>query len=318
MNLGQLPYYLVETVVLVGVILMTLFFIFRSSDFDSAIPLLTLYCMNGFKLVPKVQQSYLATTQIKGSQAAFENTYRILQSAKQFQNRTRKESRKIVFKEYFVMDNIAFQFSEKRLPILESINLTIPKGKTVAITGVSGSGKSTLLNIVMGLLIPSRGAIIIDGEKLEEEHILSWQNQIGYVPQEIYLSDTTIEENISFGFKGAADLDRLKEVLDIAQLTSFINSLPQKEDTLTGERGMQLSGGQKQRIGIARALYRDIELLVLDEATSALDDETQFEILNNIKTRYPQLTIIMVTHRAETMSFADISYDINDLKKIES
>jgi ABC-type multidrug transport system fused ATPase/permease subunit len=313
MILGQSPYYIVETVVLVGVILITLFFTRSEDSFESALPLLTLYCIAVFKLVPKIQQSYLAITKIKGAEAAFKATYQILKLASEFNVKLEHTSSTLTPKQEIRLKDIWYKYPGANNNTLEGLELLILAGETVAITGESGNGKSTLLDILMGLNLPDQGSLIIDNKTINDNELSRWRNSIGYVPQFIYLSDTTIAQNIAFG-KEANEIseERVQKATQLAGLTDFITSLPAGIHTNTGERGGQLSGGQKQRIGIARALYREISVLVLDEATSALDNDMQQKIMNNLKTERKNLTVIMVSHREETLKFADKIYKLKD------
>lgn len=185
--------------------------------------------------------------------------------------------------------------------------MDIKKGSTVALIGKSGSGKSTVIDIVSGLLSPKSGSVTIAGKTLTPKNIGNWQAQIGYVPQRIYLLDDTIEANIVFGSKAEpVDHARLKQVSRVAQIDEFIeNSLPDGYQTLVGENGARLSGGQRQRIGIARALYRRPSLLILDEATGALDADMDSKVMNGIRDYDRDLTILVVTHHIERLTFCD-------------
>jgi ATP-binding cassette subfamily B protein len=173
--------------------------------------------------------------------------------------------------------------------------------------GITGSGKSTLLDLTMGLLQPSEGAILIDGVSLDRyEKRRGWQGHIAHVPQSIFLSATTIAENIAFGVpKDKIDLEKVKRCAQMAQISDTIANWPKGYNTQVGERGIRLSGGQRQRIGIARALYKDVDVLILDEATSALDEQTEAEVMEAIHRLNPELTIIMVAHRLSTLERCD-------------
>jgi ATP-binding cassette subfamily B protein len=185
---------------------------------------------------------------------------------------------------------------------LQNISLTINKGARIGIIGETGSGKSTLLDILMGLLRPTSGDILVDGIALNEGSLRSWQNRIAHVPQNIFLSDGTIEENIAFG-SPSEDIDhQLSQMAtEQAQLSDFINSLPNGLSTIVGEGGLKLSGGQRQRIGIARAIYKKADVIIFDEATSALDAETENAVIKSINGLSKDLTIIMVAHRITTL-----------------
>jgi ATP-binding cassette subfamily B protein len=195
----------------------------------------------------------------------------------------------------------------------------IPKGARVGFIGETGSGKSTLLDIVMGLLTPSDGKIMIDGIEINEHNRKSWQKHIAHVPQSIYLSDASIEENIAFGTpKKEIDINRVKEAAKQAHLHRFIQELPNGYDTFVGERGVQLSGGQRQRIGIARALYKQTEVIVFDEATSALDDAMEKNVMEAINSLDKNLTILIIAHRLSTLKDCDMVYELSNGKMIQS
>jgi len=180
--------------------------------------------------------------------------------------------------------------------------LTIKKGDRVGFVGPTGSGKSTLLDIVMGLLQPTDGAIQIDNQLITPDNQHLWQKHIGHVPQSIYLSDSSIEENIAFGVpKERIDFKRVKQAAEQAQIKDMIESLPQGYKTFVGEGGVRLSGGQRQRIGIARALYKRIDVIIFDEATSALDNETEEVVMNAIENLSKKLTILIIAHRLTTL-----------------
>lgn len=202
----------------------------------------------------------------------------------------------INFKNKLELVNVSFKYSSREDIVFKNINLEILKGSHLGIVGKTGTGKTTLVNLVLGLLFPISGQILIDGTKLNQDNMLSWQKYISYVPQEIFLNDTSIKNNIIFNVTNKVDEKKLKEVIEISQLHDFINSLDDKVETLVGEKGLQISGGQKQRIGIARALYANKDILILDEATSALDFQTEKKIVEEINKK-KQVTIIQISHK---------------------
>ena len=198
------------------------------------------------------------------------------------------------------------------MPILEDISLEIEKNKFVAFIGKSGSGKSTTIDLIMGLIDPSSGSINIDGKNIIKNK-RSWQNNIGYVPQEIYLLDDTILNNIAFGInKKSVNKEKINEVIKSVSLEKFIKELPDELNTVVGNNAIQLSGGQKQRIGLARALYNNPSVLILDEATSSLDSETEFEIINEINKLKGKVTVIFIAHRHSTIKNCDVIFELNE------
>jgi ATP-binding cassette, subfamily B, bacterial PglK len=310
MILGQSPYYLVETLVLVGTLLIAMYFMSSKGGIQTVLPFLTLYVLAGFKLVPKVQQSYLAITQMRSALPVFRSTRDVLTkaSATPYDNSLLVEAARPQVEVLLV--DVGYRYPETTSDVLQAINLRIPIGSIVGLTGSSGGGKSTLVEILMCLLTPDSGYLSIDGIRLKPKDLKGWQRSVGYVPQSVYLTDSTIAENIAFGVaREDIDGDRVRRAAELTELSSFIDSLEDGYDTRVGERGMLLSGGQRQRLGIARALYRSISILILDEATSALDGFTQRKIFSNL-VEAGSFTIVMVTHREETLEFADLCYEL--------
>ena len=197
--------------------------------------------------------------------------------------------------------------------VIKRLNLQIPRGSRVGFIGKTGSGKSTAIDLIMGLLEPMSGGIEIDGQLLTSANRRAWQAQIAHVPQSIYLADVTIAENIAFGLD-VHDIDqqRMREAARKAQLAEFIETLPAQYQTEVGERGVRLSGGQRQRIGLARALYKQADVLVLDEATSALDDATEKAVMEAIDSLGKGITVLMVAHRVSTLSSCDRIFELKN------
>lgn len=205
--------------------------------------------------------------------------------------------------------NVSFAYPGRAEPVFTGFDLTIPVRASVALTGVTGGGKSTLADILLGLLKPQTGGVFADGRNIRED-LASWRSRIGFVPQHIYLLDDTIAANVAFGAPGGVDAERVAKVLEMAQLTGFVASLPGGIDTVIGENGVRLSGGQRQRLGVARALYGDPELLVMDEATSALDDETEQALVSALDTLRGKLTIVTIAHRLSTVEKCDFRVSV--------
>ena len=306
MILGESPSYLVETAVFTGMVLLTLYLYESGGGLQSSLPILTLYGMAGMKMVPKLQQSYLAITRIRGAQAAFYHVYADLKAAtgrKTFSDSTIEPLRPA---SSIDLRDITFSYRADSTPIFDGYSAHFSVGEMTAIVGTSGVGKSTLLDILMGLVEPEHGGLYVDGERVSSELLAAWRATIGYVPQEVYLTDTSPAANIAFGVNAEdIDMDRVVEAAKAAKIHEFIQTLPGKYQATIGERGAQFSGGQKQRVGLARAFYRRVSVLILDEATSALDSATQADILTSLKSLATAKTVIMVTHRAETIAFAD-------------
>ena len=205
--------------------------------------------------------------------------------------------------------DISFTFEDSTTPTIENLSLTINKGERIGIKGASGSGKTTLFNLILGLYHPSSGYIAVDGEKLDSTNICKWQNSIGYVSQNVFISDMTLAENIALGCEDKdIDYNRINKVVELADLKKFIDSLPNGVHSRIGEQGCRLSGGQRQRIGIARALYKNCDVLFFDEATSSLDSQTEENINNAIRRLSDDnrsLTIIVIAHRESSLEYCD-------------
>jgi ATP-binding cassette subfamily B protein len=201
---------------------------------------------------------------------------------------------------------VRFRYAPDAPWVLDDFNLTIRKGARVGLVGSTGSGKSTALDLLMGLLMPTQGELLVDGEPIVGERIRAWQNTIAHVPQSIFLSDASLCENIAFGVpRNAIDLERVKQAARRAQIAEFIESRREGYEARVGERGIRLSGGQRQRIGIARALYKQASVLVFDEATSALDNATEQSVMNAIGGLDRDLTILLIAHRMSTVRRCD-------------
>ena len=219
------------------------------------------------------------------------------------------------------LKNLSFSYTKESPLILENVNLSIAKGEKIGVMGVTGSGKSTLIDIIMGLLSPTNGELIIDQKKLTRENRRSWQIHIAHVPQNIYLFDSTIEENIAFGVP-LKEIDhlRVQEAAKQAQISDMIDNSKDGYQTLVGERGVRLSGGQRQRISIARALYKKADVLIFDEATSALDNDTENEVMKAIEGLGGKLTILIIAHRLSTLQTCNrvVKLDKNNVFHIGS
>jgi ATP-binding cassette, subfamily B, bacterial PglK len=281
----------------------------------NAIPTLGALALGAQKLLPALQRAYGSFSRIKGSQATLLHVIALLNQPipKYIQeNKKYKPKSSIPFKREIQLKNLSFDYEGGGdSKVLDEINLIINKGMRIGFIGKTGCGKSTLIDIIMGLLMPKSGDLLIDGQKITKENLKSWQSHISHVPQNIYLSDNTIEANIAFGIPlDQIDHNRVQKAAKQAQIYELIKGWPDKYKTFVGERGVRLSGGQRQRIGIARALYKNANVLIFDEATSALDIETEklvMEVVNELKN---ELTIIIVAHRLTTLKDCDKIFEL--------
>jgi ABC-type multidrug transport system fused ATPase/permease subunit len=304
--ISQIPRYIVEAIAIGGMILISLFLISSGKSFESVIAFLSVLAFAGYRLIPSIHQIYSSITQIKFSDLTLNSLHKDL-----FVNKLSSKSntkKKLSFEKSILLKNISFAYPNTKYSTIQNINFTIPALSKVAIVGATGSGKTTIVDIILSLLDPSHGNLIVDGKIINNKNKRSWQNNIGYVPQQIYLSDESIAKNIAFGLEtNKINYKLLINSAKIANLHNFImDNLPDNYDTKIGERGIKLSGGQRQRIGIARALYYKPKLLILDEATNSLDSLTEKIVMEAIENLMGKITIILITHRLNIIKDFDL------------
>jgi len=277
----------------------------------SAIPVLGALALGAQRLLPALQQAYSAYSAIKGSKSSFEDVLNLLdQPLPEYVGQPAPEP--IPFAKEIKLNNLDFRYTEDSPWVLKNINLSLKKGSRIGFIGVTGSGKSTLLDIIMGLLSPTNGGLSIDQQLIDNQNRRAWRAHIAHVPQNIYLSDGTIEENIAFGIaKELIDHQRVKKAAQQAQIAELIEQWKGGYQTFVGERGVRLSGGQRQRIGIARALYKQADVLIFDEATSALDNKTEQAVMSAIEGLDKKLTILIIAHRLTTLKGCDQIVEIS-------
>lgn len=306
---GELPKYIIELLAFGGILLIIIYLLMQERDLSYAIPLISLYAFAGYRLMPSMQAVFLAYTKIRFYQAVIEKiTEEMDQTALSVsQNRANDidgDLSPLPFQKTIRFENVSFKYEAAKKAVLKDLNLEITKNSTVGIVGKTGSGKTTIVDLLLGLLSPVSGAIYVDDIKLDADNLVKWQKNCAYVTQHIYLCDDTVASNIAFGVpKDQIDYSKVEDVAKMAALDEFVmNDLSDGYDTVIGENGIRLSGGQRQRIGLARALYLDRPVLVLDEATSALDVETEKSIMESVYSLSPDKTIIMISHRPETLN----------------
>ncbi len=312
-----LPRYLLETVAFGGIISIILILLSNDVLISEIIPVLSLYAVAGYRLLPAVQNIYSAQSMIKYNLPAL---MIIINDLKEMKIEEKIElsnevDQMIKFDKKITVNDIFFKYPKSKKNVIDGISLSILKNTSIGFAGSTGSGKTTLVDIILGLLDPKRGNIVVDDTIIDSQNLLSWQNKISYVPQTIFLIDESISSNIAFGInREEIDHDRVVKAAQLANLDRFVEDLPEKYDTLVGENGVKLSGGQRQRIGIARALYNEPEVLVLDEATSALDGITENYVMEAIESLSNKLTLIIVAHRITTIENCDMIYFLEEGK----
>jgi len=308
------PRFLVEAF---GIILITIIgftFSRRPGGVFEFLPILGMLVLASQRLLPAIQQIYSAWACIMGMKASLSDALVLLDQPMP-DEAMKCLTPKIKFRKEIEAKSLCFQYDKNSKPVLDNVSFQIAQGSKVGITGITGSGKSTLLDILMGLLNPTSGELLVDGEAIGSENIGRWQKVIAHVPQNIYLTDASLAENIAFGVpKHEINMARVLHAAGQAHISDFIEGLEDGYETLAGERGVRLSGGQKQRIGIARALYKESKVLMLDEATSALDVDTEKSVMNAIDSIGNDITIIIIAHRLITLEKCDLILELTNGK----
>jgi len=315
--IAQLPRFILEAVAFGGILLMILYKISQSVNFNDSLPIISLYVFAGYRLMPALQQIYNSFAQLTFASPSINKLYGDLSKLRP-QNKNQDQNI-LTFNKSIKLNHIYYNYPNTSRTALKDIDLTIPAKTTVGLIGTTGCGKTTTVDIILGLLEPQNGTLEVDGKVITEQNSRSWQRTIGYVPQQIYLSDDTIMANIAFGVE-PKDINQsmINKVSKIANLHDFVvDELPKQYQTIIGERGVRLSGGQRQRIGIARALYHNPKVLILDEATSALDNQTEEAVMKSINNISKDITIILIAHRLNTVKNCDMifEFDKGSLKK---
>lgn len=308
--LGQLPRYAIEALAFGFVISLFLFLLYTRGSVQSILPLAGAFAVAGYRMLPALQQVYNGVSQIRFNRTVLETLERDLAKAREASGKTNQgqtgqpgKIQKLTFKQELRLDSVDYTYPGAHRPALDNISLSIPRNTFVALIGSTGAGKTTLADVILGLLPPQQGSISVDETPLTEHNMRRWQVNLGYVPQEIYLSDDTVAANIAYGLPSERiDMAAVERAARIASIDEFIiQELPDGYQTFVGERGVRLSGGQRQRIGIARAMYHDPGVLVLDEATSALDNETERRIVEELDAMRGGRTLIVIAHRLSTV-----------------
>jgi ABC-type multidrug transport system fused ATPase/permease subunit len=312
--IGQTPRFIVEALGITILTSLAYYLSLRPDGINAAIPILGVFALAAQRLLPILQQIYQSWTSILGcSEILKDILYFLNQSIPDYYKLPKPKP--INFLKNITLKNLHFKYTDNGEEIIKDLSCTIKKGDRVGIIGKTGSGKSTLIDIIMGLLVPQRGKILIDNKIIHPRSYRSWQLHIAHVPQNIFLTDSSIIENIALGVpKKEIDYELAYRCAESAQIEDTINSWPNKYDTIVGERGIRLSGGQKQRIGIARALYKKSNLIIFDEATSALDDYTEAKVIDSIFNIDPNITLILISHRLTTLKYCSLIIEVDDGK----
>lgn len=312
------PAYLIEMICITGILIAVAVQMGNTSNVTELITQLSAIAAGAFRILPALGAITSGINTIIMSTSQLGACYETVRQVKQLEQEERKKSEQkqkyadMQFEREIVLQGVSFQYPEGEENVLERVNLTIKKGESIAFIGPSGAGKTTVSDIILALLKPTEGHILMDGVDIEDLGG-RWNRIIGYVPQATFIIDDTVRHNIAFGEKKSEiDDEQVWQALKIAQLDEFIRNLPAGLDTKVGERGVRFSGGQRQRLAIARALYRNPDVLVLDEATAALDNETESEVMKAIEALQGYKTLIIVAHRLTTVRKCDVIYEVKD------
>jgi ATP-binding cassette, subfamily B, bacterial PglK len=310
--IAQMPKYALQTLLFGGMLLVLLYLMRTRGGFQDAAPIAALFGFGAYRLFPAIQMLYSEIVQIRYSAAALDSLcadFEKLELRPDASSRSAStgEADRIGLHRQLELDNVVYAYPGAPHAALQGVSLAISAFSTVGIVGSTGSGKTTMVDLILGLLRPHSGRLLVDGQELADELVRAWQRSVGYVPQQIFLSDDTVAANIAFGLpEPDIDLAAVERAAKVANLHDFVvNEMPDGYRTHVGERGVRLSGGQRQRIGIARALYHDPDLLILDEATSALDNITEHAVMEAVNNLGSRKTIVLIAHRLSTVKNCD-------------
>lgn len=321
---SQLPRFFIESIAIVGLMLIVVSVLAQGRNLSAVIPTLSLFAAAAFRLMPSINRILNAVTAMRFSSSSvyvlsqdFRELNPVLEE-RQLVNSGPMAEVQPILKTAIALQNLFYRYPGASDHALKDVSLTIGKGTSVGFVGSSGAGKTTIVDVILGLLPPTKGQILVDGRDIHED-LSAWQRLIGYIPQSIYLCDDTLRNNIAFGIPaGEINEDWIESAVKSAQLTELVASLPEGLDTLVGERGVRLSGGQRQRVGIARALYHNPEVLVMDEATAALDNQTEAGVMEAVEKLSGDKTLIMIAHRLSTVKNCDRLYFMSQGQIVDS
>ncbi|HEV7437264.1 MAG TPA: ABC transporter ATP-binding protein [Pseudorhizobium sp.] len=304
----EIPFYVIQGAAFGGMLVILLYWIVRGDEINKILPLISFFAFAGYRLLPAFQDVYRSVGQMRFALPALDQLSADMQLTTDGTPPSTRSIAPMRFQESLEFKSVDFRYEGAEANALSAFSFTVPARGSIALVGPTGAGKSTVADLILGLLTPTAGTITVDGVALNLENRRSWQANLGYVPQQIYLTDDTIAANIAFGVPAhEVDRQKVERAARQAQLYEFIVSeLPMKFDTVIGERGSRLSGGQRQRLGIARALYDDPKVIVFDEATSALDNQTEAAVMDAIEQLGREKTVVIVAHRFNTIRSCDL------------
>lgn len=304
---GLMPRYALEIIAFGGMLLLVLILFRSAEDLQSSLPIIALYALAGYRLMPALQAAYSHATKLRFSGEALDRLHQDLNEVGARRSTLPIQVEPVIVRDKISLAGVTYTYPNAHGPALDDISIDIPAQSTVGFVGATGSGKTTTVDIILGLLEPQEGTLCVDSEEITATNRIAWQKTLGYVPQQIFLADESVTANIAFGLsRDLIDFAMVEKAAKIANLHEFVvNKLPQAYDTVVGERGVRLSGGQRQRIGIARAIYHQPKVLILDEATSALDNLTEQAVMDAVQNLAGKINIMIIAHRLTTVSECD-------------
>lgn len=313
--IDNLPRFWLEMAGVIGLCMMVFFLLFLDYEPKSIVPILGMFAVAFFRIIPSVLRIVRSAQAINFSTPVMDQLLISLKETKNFQDKYKEDNDKIKFSNKILINNLSFHYPKKQKKVLDCLSFEIKFGQKIGIIGKTGVGKSTLIDLLLGFLKPTSGSISVDGKNIYE-NLNNWRSLIGFVPQKINVINGTIKDNIIFGavdnYYNNQDL-RLLEAIDKSEFRQVITGLKKGLDTTVGDKGLNLSGGQLQRLAFARALFQNPEILILDESTNALDPETEKKLINNLVNYENKKTIIMISHNLDTLKFCDIRYELKNL-----
>jgi ABC-type multidrug transport system fused ATPase/permease subunit len=309
-----LPRSFMEIITIVGLCLLVVSMVVRGRELADIVPILGLFAAAAFRVMPSINRLLMATQTLIFNRSIIASVYKDFLLDSPDSTSTGSGTK---FAAQLELTDVSFKYPTAANASLQNVSLVVKRGEAVGFVGPSGAGKSTLVDVILGLFAPTSGVVKVDGQDVQQ-NLRNWQNQIGYVPQAIYLTDDTLRRNVAFGLNDENIDDNLvRNAIRLAQLEEFVATLPEKLETVVGERGVRLSGGQRQRIGIARALYHNPSVLVLDEATSSLDTPTEHGVMQAVQALQGSKTVLIVAHRLSTVEYCDRLYKIENARITE-
>jgi ABC-type multidrug transport system fused ATPase/permease subunit len=309
-----LPRSFMEIITIVGLCLLVVSMVVRGRELADIVPILGLFAAAAFRVMPSINRLLMATQTLIFNRSIIASVYKDFLLDSPDSTSTGSGTK---FATQLELTDVSFKYPTAANASLQNVSLVVKRGEAVGFVGPSGAGKSTLVDVILGLFAPTSGVVKVDGQDVQQ-NLRNWQNQIGYVPQAIYLTDDTLRRNVAFGLNDENIDDNLvHNAIRLAQLEEFVATLPEKLETVVGERGVRLSGGQRQRIGIARALYHNPSVLVLDEATSSLDTPTEHGVMQAVQALQGSKTVLIVAHRLSTVEYCDRLYKIENARITE-